>query len=384
MITKITNCRIVTADEILLGKNLYFENGTVTAITEDALPFDECIDAEGNYLAAGFIDLHTHGAANGDFAEDDAQAMIDAANHHCKHGTTTICPTTLSASYESIDTALRAIRKALDSKNFLPSFGGVHLEGPYFSQKQCGAQNPIYITPPVKADYERLLEAHGDLIARWSYAPELEGSQEFQQALLNAGVVPSIGHSDAIYDDVMKAYEGGCRLITHFYSCISSITREKGFRRLGIMECGYLLDDLTVEVIADGCHVPKELFSMLYKIKGREQICLITDSMRCCGVDSEFAEIGGIPCKIKNGVACLLDESAFAGSIASADRLIRFCTKDVGLSVVDAVYMMTANPARIMRLDKKGSLMPGFDADLVLFDEDINIQKVFVAGKPVA
>ena len=384
MITKIKNCRIVTADEILSGKSLYFENGTVTAITDENLPFDECIDAEGNYLSAGLIDLHVHGAANGDFADGDAQAVLDAANHHCKHGTTTIFPTTLSASYESIDRALTAIREALASGNFLPSFGGVHLEGPYFSQKQCGAQNPVYITPPVKSDYERLLKQYGDLIARWSFAPELPGSDEFQKALLAAGVIPSIGHSDAVYEDVMAAYEGGCRLITHFYSCISTITRKKGFRQLGIMECGYLLDDITVEAIGDGCHVPKELFSLLYKIKGRDRICLITDSMRCCGVDIEFAEIGGIPCKIKNGVACLLDESAFAGSIATADRLIRFAAREVGIPLTDSIRMMTVNPARVMGLAKKGSLCPGYDADLILFDEDINIQKVIVAGKPVA
>ena len=186
------------------------------------------------------------------------------------------------------------------------------------------------------------LSGRGDVILRWSFAPELEGADAFMQELNRRGVVASAGHSDAIYDDLLAAYQGGLRLITHMYSCTSTITREKGFRRLGVIEFAYLMDDVVVEAIADGCHIPKELFRLLYKIKGVDGICLVSDAMNCCGADTEFSSIGGVPCKIKNGVACLLDESAFAGSIATADRLVRFCVKDVGLSVCDAVKMMTA------------------------------------------
>jgi N-acetylglucosamine-6-phosphate deacetylase len=222
------------------------------------------------------------------------------------------------------------------------------------------------------------------VIRRWSFAPELPGAAEFQQALADRGVTASAGHSDAIYDDLLAAYNGGLRLITHMYSCTSTITREKGFRRLGVIEFAYLYDDVVVEAIADGCHIPKELFRLLYKIKGGDGICLVSDAMNCCGIDTEFSSIGGVPCKIKNGVACLLDESAFAGSIATADWLVRFCVKDVGLPVAEAVKMITVNPAKVMGLTKKGRLAAGMDADLVIFDEDIRIQKVFVSGKEVA
>ena len=141
---------------------------------------------------------------------------------------------------------------------------------------------------------------------------------------------------------------------------------------------------MVVEAIADGCHIPKELFRLLFKIKGGDGICLVSDAMNCCGIDAEFSSIGGVPCKIKNGVACLLDESAFAGSIATADRLVRFCVKDVGLPVAEAVKMITVNPAKVMGLTKKGRLAAGMDADLAIFDEDIRIQRVFVSGKEVA
>ena len=381
MITKISNGRIVAENEVLNGKNIYIEDGAITHITDSDLPYDTQIDAYGAYVSSGFIDLHVHGALDGDFADGDKNAVINAANYHCKHGTTTICPTTLSASYEAIDTALKAVRAAVKSDEFLPNFAGVHLEGPYFSKNQSGAQNPEFITPPVKKDYQRLLKEYGDIISRWSFAPELKGTLEFLEALKQKGVVPSIAHSDAKYEDVLSVYENGCKLITHFYSCISTITREKGFRKLGITECGYLFDDIVVEAIADGCHVPRDLFKMLYKIKGAHNICLVTDSMRCCGIDAEVSSIGGVPCKIKNGVACLMDESAFAGSIATTDRLVRFCVKEVGLDICDAVKMITINPAKVMKLNNKGKIACGYDADIVIFDDDINIKKVIVAGK---
>ena len=134
---------------------------------------------------------------------------------------------------------------------------------------------------------------------------------------------------------------------------------------------------MMLEVIADGCHVPKELFRMLYQIKGSDTLCLVTDAMRCAGTKEEISHIGGVPCKIKNGVACLLDESAFAGSVATADRLIRFCVKDVGIGLCEAVKMMTVNPAKVLGLESKGKIAVGYDADLVIFDENIHVEGVF-------
>ena len=384
MITKITGGKLVTEWEVLCGKALYIEDGRILTITEECLPFDTQVDAGGNYVSAGFIDLHCHGAKGCDFADGTVAAVITAANHHCQHGTTTIFPTTFSSSVQQIEDSLAAVREAMASAELLPHIPGVHLEGPYFSKKQCGAQNPDFITPPVRADYLQLLDGYGDVIRRWSFAPELPGAAEFQQALADRGVTASAGPSDAVYDDLLAAYNNGLRLITHMYSCTSTITREKGFRRLGVIEFAYLYDDVVVEAIADGCHIPKELFRLLYKIKGGDGICLVSDAMNCCGIDTEFSSIGGVPCKIKNGVACLLDESAFAGSIATADRLVRFCVKDVGLPVAEAVKMITVNPAKVMGLTKKGRLAAGMDADLVIFDEDIRIQRVFVSGKEVA
>jgi len=377
MITKFSHARIVGENAILDAENVYVKDGKIIAITNESYPFDKEVDVNGRFLAPGFIDLHVHGGADCDFMDGNEEAVVKAANFHYQNGTTTICPTTLSASYEQTTAALDAIQKAVDSGKILPNVAGVHMEGPYFAPAKCGAQNLTYITPPVPEDYNRILQDYKGLVKRWSFAPELPGAKEFVETLNENNVLTSIGHSDATYDDVMAVYERGCRSITHFYNCISGITKEKGYRILGITECGYLLKDMMLEVIADGCHVPKELFRMLYQIKGSDHLCLVTDAMRCAGSKEEISHIGGVPCKIKNGVACLLDESSFAGSVATADRLIRFCVKDVGIDLCEAVKMMTVNPAKVLGLKSKGRIAVGYDADLVIFDENIHVEGVF-------
>lgn len=383
MITRIKNARLILTDGIEEGKYLYFTDSTITAITAEELPFDEEIDAAGLYAAPGFIDLHVHGGGGADFTEDDEEDILHAIDHHAYHGTTTIYPSTVAAACETLRGSLRRLRRAIQSGRALANVPGVHLEGPYFSPAQCGAQNTDFITPPVPEDYKSLLEEYGDVIKRWSFAPELPGSQAFLQTIHAQGVISSMGHTNAKYEDVLMAMEEGCTLITHFYSCISTITREKGYRKLGVMECGYLMDELDVEAIADGCHIPAELFRLLYKIKGPEHICLVTDALRCCGNEGEHSSTGGVACIIKNGVAVLPDESAFAGSIATTDRLVRFCVEKVGIPLTEAVRMASANPARVMGLAGKGRLAEGCDADLVLFDDEINVKRVVVMGRTI-
>lgn len=383
MTVRVKNARLILPEGIEENKYLYCDGGSITAVTAEELPFDEEIDAAGLYVAPGFIDLHVHGGGGADFTEDDEEDILHAIDHHAYHGTTTIYPTTVAAAYDTLRGALRRLRNVLQSGRALVTVPGVHLEGPYFAPAQCGAQNAAFITPPVPEEYERLLEEYGAVIKRWSFAPELPGAKEFLRYIRAAGVVPSMGHTDAKYEDVLMAREEGCSLITHFYSCMSTITREKGYRKPGVLECGYLMDDLDVEAIADGCHIPVELFRLLYKVKGAEHICLVTDALRCCGNEGEHSSVGGVACVIKNGVAVLPDESAFAGSIATADRLVRFCVQQVGIPLEEAVRMASANPARVMGLKNKGRLAVGCDADLVFFDDEIQVKKVIAMGVPI-
>ena len=384
MILKITGGRIVTSSGYIDGKDIYCENGVITAITNEECRFDKQIDAGGNFISPGFIDLHVHGAVDYDFSADNEQSAINAVNYHLKHGTTTIYPTITSVPLNTMDSALGVIENIIKDQKTPANVMGAHLEGPYFSPKQAGAQDPAIITPPKAEDYNYLLGKYPSVIKRWSFAPELEGTEQFMDALNNASVVASVAHTDALYSDVEKVHNKGCKLITHFYSCTSTITRDKGFRRLGVIEAGYLMDDMAVEVIADGCHIPKELFSLIHKIKGDDNICLVTDAIQLAGSDNEFATVGGVPCKVKDGVARLLDESAFAGSIATTNRLVRFCVNDVKLPLYTAIKMITKNPAKVMGLKNKGEIAVGYDADIVIFDNDINIKNIIVNGKEVS
>ena len=381
MITRIKNGRLITPAGIA-EKSLYIKNGKIIDITEKELKSDKEIDADGKYVAPGFIDIHVHGGGGHEFVDGSYEAIKEAANIHARHGTTTIYPTISAYDNEKTEKTLDALRAYRNCEEITPHIYGAHLEGPYFSPKQSGAQDPSFIRTPNKEEYGKLYNKYSDVIARWSYAPELDGAEEFLNFLNKTDVVVSAGHTDAEYSDIKKAYENGMKLITHLYSCTSTIKRKNGFRILGVTEAAYLYDDIDVETIADGCHLPPELLALIYKIKGEEHMCLVTDSIRYGGSDGNENAVyadGNVPYIIEDGVAKLADRSAFAGSIATSDILIRTCVKKAGIPLKSAVKMMTEIPARIMKLKTKGKLQIGYDADIVIFDESIIVREVLVS-----
>ncbi|MDR0474306.1 MAG: N-acetylglucosamine-6-phosphate deacetylase [Treponema sp.] len=348
----------------------------------------ETIPCEGLYLAPGFIDIHTHGGGGSDFTDGTPEAIVKAAQFHLRHGATTIVPTSCAGSDENLFRAIGNFLQVRKTQNNMPCLPGLHLEGPYFNKEQAGAQNPAFIRNPSPEHYNKVMEAAEGSILRWSVAPELEGALEMARSLAPQGVVFSIAHSNAVYDEVLAAAGAGFTHITHLYSGMSAITRRQGYRFLGVTESAYLLDSLSVEIIADGIHLPPELLKLIVKCKDNDKICLITDSMRGAGMGDGPSVLGGLdegqPVIIEGGIAKLPDRSAFAGSIASSDLLVRIMVQKAGLSIRQAVNMITQNPARIMGFANKGSLESGKDADLVLFDEGIKIRRVFVNGGEAA
>ncbi|MBQ4624657.1 MAG: amidohydrolase family protein, partial [Clostridia bacterium] len=245
-----------------------------------------------------------------------------------------------------------------------------------------GAQCPDFITEPREAEYRSLMEEFGKYIARWTYAPENDPEGAFARYLSEKGVLVSAGHTDAKYPDMVTAIENGCKLITHLYSCTSTITRDHGFRSLGVIESAYLRDELFVEIIADGKHLPADLLRLIVKLKGKERVALITDSLAIAGTDVTEGIMGATEFIVEDGVCKLKDRSAFAGSVATADRLVEVMVREAGFSLFDAVEMLTRIPAKILGLSK-GQITPGYDADLVVMDDDFSVQTVFVAGKLV-
>ena len=222
---------------------------------------------------------------------------------------------------------------------------------------------------------------------RWSAAPELPGVDGFANALRECGILPCIGHSDADFDCVSKAKDLGFTHVTHLYSCTSTVHRKNAFRYAGIVEAAYYFDDMTVEIIADGIHLPPSLLKLIYKLKGPDKIALITDSMRGAGMPDGESVLGnldnGLHVIIEDGVAKLMDRSAFAGSVATCDRLLRNMVNLADVPLVDAVKMASLTPARILGIKNKGSLEAGYDADIVIFDENINVVNTIVNGRVI-
>jgi N-acetylglucosamine-6-phosphate deacetylase len=376
----------IKSDKIVLGEALfdgyiYIDGEKISEVSKNAHSADECYDFTGKFVSSGFIDMHTHGAGGFAFMNSTLDAVVSGCNFHLNHGTTSILPTVSAGAFSTMREAVKNIKAAMQSPDLKANIIGAHLEGPYLSAKQCGAQCPAFITPPIKEDYEGLVEEMGDAIARWTYAPEYDTDAEFCRYLTEMGIVVSAGHTDAKYPDMKKAYDEGCMLITHLYSCTSTITRDHGFRSLGVIESAYLLDDMFVEIIADGKHLPLELIQMIVKIKGPERVALITDSLEIAGTDITEGTMSGTDFIVEDGVCKLSDRSAFAGSVATADRLIKTMLL-AGFDIPTAVKMLTETPANILGLNK-GTLDRGRDADVVVFDSDISVSDIFVLGKKV-
>ena len=377
---RIKSSRIISSGDILSGY-VYFDRDKIVKVSADELPFDEEYDVGDSYVSPGFIDIHTHGGGGFPF-EGTLEDSVGGCDFHLSHGTTSICPTISAAPFDDMAHSVKNIAEAMDKKLTKGNIVGAHMEGPYLSLEQIGAQGATFITPPKPEDYEPLIEKYGRYICRWTYAPENDKDQSFCRYLSSHSILPSAGHTNAIYSDMTSAMAAGCNLITHFYSCVSTVTRDHGFRRLGVIETGYLEDDLFVEIIADGRHLPPELIRLIYKIKGSDRIALVTDSLALAGTKTLRGKMQSTEFIIEDGVCKLLDRSAFAGSIATADRLVRVMVKEAGVSLAEAVRMMTETPATIMNLNK-GSLCEGFDADIVVFNDDISVQSVFVMGKKI-
>ena len=385
-----TNARIVLPDTILDDHYLSVKNGVIESIgkgTPDRKQLNSCttVDCGGQYLSPGFIDIHCHGGGGADFMDGHMEDILTAARAHLIHGTTGICPTTLTCSDEELFTFFESFRQAREVTEQMPHLLGIHLEGPYFSPAQAGAQPPKYLVHPRPEHYHEILRRGQGNIVRWSAAPELPGALELGDELAGKGIKVSMGHSDAGFEDIVNAMEHGYSQITHFYSAMSTITRKRGRRVLGLIECGYLFDRLKVEIIADGIHLPPELLKLILKCKNHDDICPVTDSMRGAGMPDGPSLLGskknGVPVIIEDGIANMPDFSSFAGSVATTDRLVRVMVQKAGLPVWEAVKMASLNPASFLGIQETyGSIQPGKSADLLIFDDDIRISSVYVSG----
>lgn len=378
---------------IIKNGNVVFPNGVHKAdiLIEDGIIQkigtieEDCdtIDADGLFVSPGLIDIHTHGGNGHDYMEGTLEAFKEAASLHLKHGVTSIVPTTVASDPEYTIEFLKRFDKIKNHPEIPARLLGVHLEGPYLSMKQKGAIPAQYIKNPDREEYLRILNTSPNIL-RWTIAPELEGAYELGDELFRRGINASIGHSSAEDYHVHQAVLHGFQSVTHMYSMTSTIVRINCYRHPGINEAVYLEDELYVEAIADGHHLPDTLLKLMIKNKTYEKIILVTDSMSAAGWGNGLFYLGNPEdhhqVLIKDGVGFMPDMSSFAGSVACGDQLIRTMLR-IGVPVYEAIKMMTLNPAKLLNISHTaGSIQIGKQADIILFDNQVNIKRVYVGG----
>lgn len=366
--------------------NVLIKDGKIFAIGYEGNA-EKVIDVKGNYLLPGFIDVHVHGGGGADFMDATPDAFEIAVKTHLQHGSTTLVPTAMSATEEDLTDFLIAFKEFRKNSRYASVTPGVHLEGPYFSganAKSSGAQPSNLLRFPDEAEMDRLIKtADGDIL-RWDAAPELPGSELFAKKCKENRILPAIAHSAATSEKTQKGIDAGFCHVTHFYNAVTTYHKEGQKVLAGVVEAAYLNDNVTVELICDGRHIPKDIVRLALKIKGADKVSAITDSMRISGTDMQSGKLGslknGTDVIVDDGVAKLPDMSSYAGSIATMDQCLKVLVKDYDIDVVTASEMLSKAPAELLGLDGKGSIEPGKDADLAVFDSDFILRNTIIGG----
>lgn len=372
----IKNCKIIYQDKIEEG-SILIKDGKIEKINPEDFK-GEVLDAKGLYLSPGFIDVHIHGAGGYDTMDGTVEALNTIAKVIVEHGTTAFLPTTMTVSTEEINKAMKVIKKLKEEGTDGANVLGAHLEGPFISPKAIGAQNPNFLLKPSIESYEKIVDGCNDAVVSLTLAPEVEGAKELIEYTTSKGVVCSLGHTKATYEEVIEGINCGISHSTHLYNAMTGFNhREPGC-------VGAIFDtDITTETIADGIHISYPALKLAYKVKSTDKVMLVSDSMMACCMRDGCYSLGGQDVEVINGAA-RLKNGALAGSVLTIDKAVANVYKNCGIPLYEAVKMATYNPAKHCNVHGyKGSIKEGYDADLLLFDEDITIKKVFVKGKEV-
>jgi N-acetylglucosamine-6-phosphate deacetylase len=352
----------------------------------------EVVDLRGGYLAPGYVDLHVHGGDGSDFMDGTAEAFRTAARAHARHGTTSLLPTTTVASHDQHMTFLDTCRRLKSDGTGGARILGAHFYGPYFGREAKGAHPGAHLRSPVPAEYMQYLE-FADSIVTATVAPELPGAEAFVRACRERGIVCNAGHSHATFDQMADAVQWGVRHVDHLFCAMSDRARLRLSQtypmRGGVLEATLFFDELTTEVIADGKHLQRELLLLASKIKGPDRLALVTDCNRALDMpDGPYMMgplDGGEPVMRSDGVGVMPDGKALASSVVGMDHCVRTYQQLTGQPLHEVIRMATLTPARIAGWDHLiGSIAPGKLADLVVLDQHLQIQQVYLAGERLA
>jgi N-acetylglucosamine-6-phosphate deacetylase len=373
----IKNCNIIYLDRIEEG-SILVENGKIKAINPNNCGDENIIDAKGLYVSPGFIDVHIHGAGGYDTMDGTSEAINAIANTIVKHGTTSFTPTTMTVSIDEIRKSLKVIKDLKTTGNDGAHILGVHLEGPFVSPKAIGAQNPNHLLSPSITAYQDIIKDYEDIIVSITLAPEVDGAKELIKYISGSGVICSLGHTNATYEEMLEAIKCGASHSTHLYNAMTPLNH----RNPGAV--GAVFDsNITTETISDGIHISYPALRIAYNQKGTDNVLLISDAMMACCMPNGEYSLGGQKVIVVNDEA-RLENGALAGSVLTLDKAVRNVYKNSNIPLYEIVKMASFNGAKHCKVDDhKGQIKEGYDADLILFDDDINIKKVFVSGKEI-
>ncbi|AFK85049.1 MULTISPECIES: N-acetylglucosamine-6-phosphate deacetylase [Thermoanaerobacterium] len=376
MKTLIVNGKLLVGGNIVDGKDVLIEGNKISAIGS-GLYADNTIDAEGNYVSPGFVDIHIHGSSGFDTMDGTFEAINAISKSVAMHGTTSFLPTTMTEDKSKIK---NAIKNVFDNKSRVEGAEilGIHMEGPFINPKQKGAQDDKFILKPTVENFNEICGQYVDIVKLVTIAPEVDGALELIKYLREKNITASVGHTDSTYDDVALGFKAGITHATHVFNAM------KGFHHREVGTVGAVFDlDISAEVIADGIHSVFPAIRTLIRLKGKEKINLVTDAMMAANLSDGLYQLGGQDVYVKDGAA-RLKSGVLAGSTLTLDKAVKNIFFNTDLTLPESVALASYNSAKVIGIDyKKGLIKEGYDADIIIFDENIEIKKTIVGGKIV-
>ena len=381
---------LINHDSTLKDCAISIEAGIITDIRPGRTPH-----AGETYFYAipGFIDMHTHGGNGRELMDNSTEALDEICRFYLQNGTTSFLASTVTTDLDKTESVLRtaeAFIRSNEAKSDKPAMQspllGIHLEGPWLSMKNLGAQNPEHCIVPDERSLS-LVEKYHEIIKMVTFSYHTKESEQLLDLLVKKNIIPACGHDESHDERILEGFKKGVKVITHIYCVTSTFQRRNGLKHLGTIEMGLMTDGINVEVIADGKHITKYFWDFIRHNKKVEDIIIISDSMRCAGLENEPGKkykLGAIDAIIDDGVAWLVDKSAFAGSVATMYSNFKMIVNQWNVNMNDAVRMTSYNQALLLKIvDGVGEIKPGRIADILLLDEELNLKKIIKSGVEV-
>jgi len=373
----IVNARVVTPGDITQSSVVWIENAQIQKVDQGILPEVpseyEIIDAKGQLLIPGMIDVHIHGANGFDMMDGTEESILEVSKTCAMTGCTSFLVTSVSSSIEDLMIMIRNVKNVIGTEQGA-KIAGMHLEGPYLNVKRKGMQNELYLRHPNIDEMKEILTEAGDLVKMVTIAPELPGGIEMVEFLKDRGIIVAIAHSDATYEEAKEAFSKGASHVTHCFNGMRPIHH----RDPGLVVAAFEEEHVSLQAIVDKIHLHPAIVRLMHRIKGPEGVVLITDALQAMQMGDGEYEFGGHKVTVANGEARLADGTLASSTVTMNEALQK--TVESGISLDDAVYMAATTPANILGMLDKGRIASGMDADLVLLDSNFDVLWTMIEG----